>query len=141
MGLYNKSFLVAQGEMTQEELERSYVCFLPGFFRAIRFGTHEAHGKANLIEFNYLRKEGAITLDPETDRYTVNVDRMPTAVRSLTHDLCMIQAEGDYSQAEMFIEAYARVPEELERQLGKLGEIPTDIEPVYRAGRFLSGGS
>ena len=108
---------------------------------AIRFGTHEAHGKANLIEFNYLSKEGAITLDPETDRYTVHVDRMPTAVRSLTHDLCMIEAEGDYSQAEMFIEAYAQVPEELERQLAKLADIPTDIEPIYRAGRFLSGGS
>ena len=141
MGLYNKAMLVAEGYITQEELEKSYVCLLPGFFRASRFGTHEAHGRANLMEYNYLKELGAISLDPETDRYTVHMDKMPDAVRALTRDLCMIEALGSYEQAEQFIEKFAAIPEELERQLGKLGGIPTDIEPVYRAEEFLAGGS
>jgi hypothetical protein len=139
MGLYNKAFLVEEGTIDRAELERSYICFLPGFFRAIRFGVHEAHGKANMIEYNYLKEKGAIVLDPKTDRYRVLLDKMPAAVEALTRDLCMIQALGDYEGAGAFIEKYAAVPEEVERQLDKLDDIPTDIEPVYGAERFLRG--
>jgi len=139
MGLYNKAFLAREGYIDQAELERSYVCFLPGFFRAIRFGVHEAHGKANMIEYNYLKEKGAIVLDPKTGRYRVLTDKMPEAVEALTHDLCMIQALGDYERAGAFIEKYAAVPDEVQGQLDKLTDIPTDIEPVYRAERFLRG--
>jgi len=138
MGLCNKAFLVKEGYMTVEELEKSYICFLPGFFRAIRFGTHEAHGKANLIEYNYLKELGAITLDPKSDRYFVHTDRMPAAVRELTRELTMIEALGDHAQAEAFLEKYGQVPEELERHLGTLGHIPTDIEPVYGAAKLIN---
>jgi hypothetical protein len=118
-------------------MEKSYVCFLPGFFRAIRFGIHEAHGKANMIEYAYLKEKGAITLDPETDRYTVHMDKMPAAVEALTHELCMIQALGDYAAAEKFIQKYAQPTDEVLRQLEKLRDIPTDIEPVYSAEKYL----
>jgi len=139
MGLYNKAYLVKEDYMTIEELKRSYICFLPGFFRAIRFGTHEAHGKANLIEYNYLMELGAITLNVESDRYYVHTDMMPAAVRELTRELTMIQALGDYARAEAFLEKYGQVPPELERQLEKLGDIPTDIEPVYSAEELING--
>jgi hypothetical protein len=137
MGLYNKAFLVKQGYITQGELEKSYVCFLPGFFRAIRFGVHEAHGKANMIEYNYLKEKGAISLDPKTDRYTVHLDKMPDAVKALTHDLCMIEALGDYAAAEKFIAKYGEPTDDVLRQLEKMKEIPTDIEPVYSAEKYL----
>ena len=141
MGLYNKAFLVDQGYITAEELEKSYVCLLPGFFRAIRFGTNEAHGRANLMEYNYLKEKGAISLNPETDRYTVHLDKMPEAIQAMTRDLCMIQALGNYENAEEFIAKYAVVPDELEGMLEKLSSIPTDIEPVYDAEDFLTGGT
>jgi hypothetical protein len=51
----------------------------------------------------------------------------------------MIQALGDYAGAEAFLEKYGQVAPELERQLEKLTDIPTDIEPVYRAEEFISG--
>lgn len=137
MGLYNKSFLVKEGYITQDELDKSYVCFLPGFFRAIRFGIHEAHGKANMIEYNYLLEKGAITLDPKTDRYTVHLDKMPDAVEALTHDLCMLEALGDYAAAETFLDQYGHPTDDVLRQIDKMTEIPTDIEPIYKAEKFL----
>jgi hypothetical protein len=137
MGLFCKAFLAREGYITQEELEKSYVCFLPGFFRAIRFGTSSAHGQANMIEYNYLMEKGAITLDAETDRYTVHLDKMPGAVRALTRDLCMIQALGDYDKAEAFLEKYGHATDEVLRQLEKMKGIPTDIEPVYQAEKYL----
>ncbi len=137
MGLYNKALLVKEGYITQDELNKSYVCFLPGFFRAIRFGIHEAHGKANMIEYNYLLEKGAITLDADTDRYTVHFDKMPAAVEGLTRDLCMIQALGDYEGAEAFLEKYGHPTDDVLRQLEKMKSIPTDIEPMYSAQKFL----
>jgi hypothetical protein len=138
MGLYSKAYLVDENYITAEELHKSYVVFLPGFFRSIRFGVHEAHGKANMIQYNYLMDKGAISLNKETMRYTVHAEKMPDAIKSLTHDLCMVQAKGDYDNAQAFLDKWGTVPEEVEMQLKRLESIPTDIEPVYRAERFLS---
>jgi len=137
MGLYDKMFLAREGYITREELEKSYVCFLPGFFRAIRFGVHEAHGKANMIEYNFLKEHGAIELNPETDRYTVHIDKMPDAITALTRELCMIQALGEYDAAEAFLEKYGHPTDEVLRILEKMKHIPTDIEPIYRAEKYL----
>ena len=137
MGLYNKAFLAGRGEVDHEEMQKSYICFLPGFFRAIRFGIHEAHGRANMIEYNYIKEHGAISLNEKTGRYTVHVDKMPDAIRALTHDLCMIEALGDYARADSFITKYGQVPDEVTHHLAKLTDIPADIEPVYSAQKFL----
>ena len=111
--------------------------FLPGFFRAIRFGATSAHGKANMMEFNYMKEKGAIELVAETDRFRVNLDKMPEAVRSMTHDLCMIQALGDYDAAEAFIAKYGQMVPEVKRQLDKMNQIPTDIELLYESQEFI----
>jgi hypothetical protein len=137
MGLYNTGYLVEQGYLSREHGTKAYVNFLPGFFRAIRFGATSAHGKANMMEFNYMKEKGAIVLDPETDRFHVNLDQMPEAVRSMTNELCMIQALGDYDAAEAFIAKYGRMVPEVERQLEKMNAIPTDIELIYQAEAYI----
>jgi len=137
MGLYSTAYLVQQGYLPKEHETKAYVNFLPGFFRAIRFGATSAHGKANMMEYNYMKEKGAITLDAGTGRYHVNLDKMPGAVREMTRELSMIQALGDYEAAEAFIAKYGDMPPEVARQLEKLKSIPTDIEPVYTAEKFL----
>jgi len=113
------------------------VNFLPGFFRAIRFGATSAHGKANMMEFNYMREKGAIEIVDGTGRLRANLDKMPGAVRSMTNELCMIQALGDYDAAEAFIDKYGRMGPEVEEQLARMSEIPTDIELIYESEKFL----
>jgi hypothetical protein len=137
MGLYNTAYLVQQGYFSKEHEMKAYVNFLPGFFRAIRFGATSAHGRANMMEFNYMREKGAIELVADTDRFRVNLDKMPEAVRSMTHDLCMIQALGDYDAAEAFIAKYGRMVPEVKRQLEKMNQIPTDIELLYESQKFI----
>jgi len=131
MGMYNAQFLVQKSVMTREDLNRGYVVFLPGLFRAVRFGLHEAHGKGNMIQYNWFKDQGAIVLDPATDRYAVVLDKMPEAVRSLTHELCVLEGNGDYAAAAAFVEKWGAVPPEVERIVGKLVNIPTDVEPLY----------
>jgi hypothetical protein len=131
MGMYNAEFLVQKGAMTKEDQERLYVVFLPGLFRAVRFGLHEAHGKGNMIQYNWFKDQGAIVHNKETDRYTVVLEKMPEAARSLTRDLCILQANGDYAAAEAFVAKWGAVPPEVARIVDRLSSIPTDVEPIY----------
>ena len=138
MGLYNTEFLVTKGVYTKEELDQAYVVFLPGFFRAIRWGLHEAHARGNMIQYNWFKDQGAIVHDATTDRYTVVLDKMPEAVKSLTSELCTLQATGNFDAAQAFIDKWGTVPPEVERIVGKFGDIPTDVAPNYNADRFVT---
>jgi hypothetical protein len=138
MGLYNTAFLVEKGFYTKDELDQAYVVFLPGFFRAIRWGLHEAHAKGNMIQYNWFKDQGAIVHDPATDRYTVVLDKMPAAVKSLTSELCMLQARGDFDAAQAFVDKWGAVPTEVERIVAKFNGIPRDVAPNYDASRFMT---
>ena len=138
MGLYNTSFLVEKGYFTKEDLDKAYVVFLPGFYRAVRWGLHEAHAKGNMIQYNWYKDKGAIVHDPATDRYTVVLDKMPEAVKSLTQELCMLQARGDFDAAQAFVDKWGAVTPEVERVVAKFAGIPTDVAPNYDASRFTT---
>lgn len=133
LGLFNNQYLLKQGVITREQLERQYVVFLPGLFRSVRFGLHEAHGKGNMIQYNWFKDHGAIVLNETTDRYTVDFDKMGEAAMSLTRELCMLQAQGDYNAAQAFVDKWGNVPPEVERIVGKLSAIPSDIAPDYHS--------
>jgi len=140
LGLYCTRVLVKEGFLDKATETKGYICFLPGFFRSIRFGATAAHGKANMMEFNFFREKGAIEFDPETEKFHVHVDKMPAAVEAMASKLLMIQALGDYDGAKAFIDLYSQSSPELEKLLGKLKDIPTDIEPVFAAEEFLDMG-
>ncbi len=139
LGLYNTAFLVKEGFFPKEQETKAYITFLPGFFRAVRFGIHAAHGRANMIEFNYMREKGAIVYDAETEKYSAVLKKMPAAVEALSKKLLMIEALGDYDAAKKMIEKYGAMPPEMERMLEKLETIPSDVEPIYTAEKYLKG--
>ena len=91
-----------------------------------------------MIEFNWMREQGAIVLNEKTERFHVNVDKMPEAVESLTAALLLIEAEGDYEKSKAFLDKYATMTADLEGLLAKLKGIPVDIEPIFRAEKYLS---
>ncbi len=130
-GLYSTVFLVKEGFFPKEQEEKSYITFLPGFFRAIRFGIHKAHGRANMIQFNYMKEKGAVVYSEATEKFSVDLEKMPGAMKSLANELLMIQAKGDYEAAKKLIDTYGNMTPEVEKVLAKLTTIPTDIEPIY----------
>jgi hypothetical protein len=114
------------------------VVFLPGLFRSMRFGLHEAHSQGSLIQYNWFKDQGAIVLDPATDRYTVDYERMREAAMSLTRELCLLQARGDYDAAQAFVDRWGTVPPEVERIVGKMTNISSDVAPEYDVRRFTA---
>ena len=138
VGLFSSQYMIENGELPREMEQQIYATFLGGFFRSVRFGANEAHGRANMIQFNYLMEQGGIEVNDE-GLYQVNYDRIRDAVRNLAHDLLTIEGDGDYEAAQQFIERYGTVSDDLLRALERLEGIPVDINPSYPAVERLQG--
>lgn len=131
VGLYDTQFLIDKGVFPKEFEEETYATFIAGIFRSVRFGIDAAHGKANIMEFNFLREKGGINYDSEKGKFSANFDRIKEAVKDMAHELLMIEAKGDYDAAKLFMDQYAYMPPEIEKALIELRDVPVDIEPIY----------
>jgi hypothetical protein len=95
----------------------------------LRFGAGEAHGRAEMMEFNYLLEGNAVT--HSNGRYVINYARVPGVVAALAKELLTIEATGDRARAEALLAKYDRMPAELTAALAAVKDIPVDIEPVF----------
>ncbi len=115
------------GERNERQL---YNTFLASAFRTLRFGLKDAHGKGMAVQFNYLVDRGAFVAGAG-GTYEVNFDKVKSAVRDLDHDLLTLEATGDYAGAKKMLDELGVVRPELAAALGRLKDIPTDIEPLF----------
>ncbi len=138
LGLYMITKLLESGQLTEGQLEDYYVTFMAGIFRSVRFGAASAHGKANMIRFNFFQNLEAFTRD-ENGRYRVNMDKMEIAMTQLSRKLLELQGEGDYESARSFLDEKGFVGEILKGDLQRINQagIPTDI--VFEQGAKVLG--
>ncbi len=138
LGLYMVTRLLETGELKAGSLEDYYVTFMAGIFRSVRFGASSAHGKANMIRFNFFRDLGAFTRE-ESGRYRVNIDKLKLAMTELSQKLLELQGEGDYQAARQFLDDKGFVGELLKADLERVNRagIPTDI--VFKQGIDVLG--
>ena len=139
VGVVNAEYLGKKGALPSDILDRLPPTYLAGVFRAVRFGTEEAHGKAVLVAFNYLFKGGAFTYDQGSGRFSVNNQVFYQRARELAGVLLLLQAKGSYADAKALIEEYGTVTEEMRSALSKLGDVPVDILPNYTILRKMKG--
>lgn len=128
LGLYMVSKLLENGEISEGALEDYYVTFMAGIFRSVRFGASSAHGKANMIRFNFFKDRGAFTRN-ESGQYRVHMDKMKLAIAQLSDQILQLQGNGDYEAARKFADNMGFVGEILKADLERVNQrgIPTDI--------------
>ena len=129
VGLYGLHWLVEHNALPKERLEEYYASYLAGIFRTVRFGTVEAHGRAEMMEFNYLSEHLAIQRDA-SGRYAIGFAKIPDAVASLAKELLEIEATGDRARAEAWFAKYGTMPAELQAALKSASDVPVDVDPV-----------
>lgn len=129
VGMFALKWLVDRGVLPKERLEEYYASYVAGIFRTVRFGTGEAHGRAEMMEFNVLSEQGAIVEDG--GRYRVVYGRMPGAIDRLAKELLEQEAAGDRARAEAWFARYDRMPPGLERALAAAIDVPVDVDPVF----------
>ncbi|BFM10553.1 hypothetical protein R50072_07060 [Simiduia litorea] len=138
LGLYMISELFKRNQIEQGELMDNYVTFLAGIFRSVRFGASSAHGKANMVRFNYFKDAGAFSTDAD-GRYRVDFDKMTVAINDLSNLLLTLQGNGDYEGVVKLIEEKGVMGADLQAELDKLtaANIPVDI--TFVQGKSVLG--
>ncbi len=129
LGLYIVTTLYEKGELGAVDLMDYYVTFMTSIFRSVRFGAVSAHGKANMLRFNYFQEMKAFERDSVTGTYRVNMENMRKAMEQLTTRILTIQGDGDYQGAMDWIKKDAVIKEPLASDLLRLEKagIPVDI--------------
>jgi hypothetical protein len=128
-GMFGLKWLVDRGALPKERLEEYYASYVAGIFRTVRFGTAEAHGRAEMMEFNYLAEKGAIAR-ASSGRYVIDYAKMPDTLAALAKELLEIEATGDRARAEAWFNKYDKMPADLRSALDAANNVPVDIDPL-----------
>ncbi len=134
LGLYMITELHEAGELGDVDLRDFYVTFMTSVFRSIRFGAASAHGKANMVRFNYFLDEGAFVRDPNSGRYRVEFDRMQDAIAGLSRLLLTLQGDGDYAGAKELTESKGVITPMLQSDLDRLSDAGIPVDITFRQG-------
>src|SRR5205085_1510988 len=103
-GMVGLQWLIDKFALAKTRTDEYYASYVAGIFRTVRYGTAEAHGRAEMMEFNYLFEQKAI-LD-SGGRYSIDFAKIPQAIHGLAKELLEIEATGDRNRAEAWFSRY-----------------------------------
>ena len=138
LGLYMVEQLLKKGEITEGTLEDYYTTFMAGIFRSVRFGASSAHGKANMIRFNFFKEQGAFSKN-EQGLYKVNMQKMAIAMKNLSQLILTLQGDGDYEKVSKLIATHGDIKAELQADLAKLSAANIPVDVTFKQGKAVLG--
>jgi hypothetical protein len=130
VGMFALKWLVDHGVLPREKLPEYYASYVAGNLRTMRFGAAEAHGQAEMMEFNYYLEHGAIRR-LQSGGYEVDYENMPTQVENLAKELLETEATGDRTRAENWFRKYDVISPQLETALDRAVGVPVDVDPRF----------
>jgi hypothetical protein len=138
LGLYMVRQLLEKGVITQGKLEDYYITFMAGIFRSVRFGASSAHGKANMIRFNFFAEYGAFSRD-EKGLYLVNMAKMGEAIDALSKLILTLQGNGDYQGVADLVADKGIIKQTLAADLQRLTEASIPVDITFIQGKKVLG--
>ena len=132
LGLYMVQQLHKKGEI-DGDMKDYMTTFMAGIFRSVRFGASSAHGKANMIRFNFFKEKGAFSKN-EDGTYKVNFDKMEVAMKDLSNVILTLQGNGDYDGVLKLVEEKGKIPADLQADLDKLSEQNIPVDVIFEQG-------
>lgn len=138
LGLYMINQLHASGEI-QGELKNYYTTFMASIFRSVRFGASSAHGKANMIRFNYFKEMGAFVKDSETNTYKINMEKFAEATQKVAEIILTMQGDGDYDRAAQVVADKGVIDAGLQVDLDRLTKKGIPVDVVFEQGVDVLG--
>ena len=137
LGLYMVTKLVEKGEL-EGNIEGYYTTYMAGILRSVRFGAASAHGKANMLNFNFFQEKGAFEKTSD-GRYKVNYEKFRTAMNDLGALILTLQGNGDKAGVEALQKEKSVIKADLQSDLNALQQkgIPVDI--VFEQGPAALG--
>ena len=111
---------------------------MASIFRSVRFDASSAHGKANMIRFNYFADEGAFKRN-EKGQYAIDMDKMRAAMNSLSEKILTLQGDGDYNGVAELVATLGVVSPQLKADLDKLADAGIPVDVTFKQGKDVLG--
>ncbi len=138
LGLFMTTQLIARGEVKDITADDCFVTYMAGLIRSVRFGAASAHGKANMMCFNFFADNGAFERGTN-GTYKVNFEKTREAMNKWAAMVLKFEGDGDYTGASAYLEINGKIREALQSDIARLktANIPLDI--VYEQGTTVLG--
>ncbi|MFH0892883.1 MAG: Zn-dependent hydrolase [Bacteroidota bacterium] len=138
LGLFMATTLIEMKEITNITAEDCYVTFVAGIFRSVRFGAASAHGKANMMCFNFFEDNKAFTVNND-GTYKVDFVKVKEVVNLWAAKIITWQGNGDYDGLKAYFEKNSNIRPALQKELDRLktANIPVDI--IFDQGKQTLG--
>jgi hypothetical protein len=138
MGLYLVTKLHEMGQLEEGEVMDNYITFFAGIFRSCRFGAGDAHGKSNMIQFNYFTDKGVFNRNDD-GIYSVDFEKMKDAAVTLMQKIIHVEGDGNYAEAKQWIDEKGVIFPPLQADIDRINgrNIPVDI--VFIQGKKVMG--
>ena len=133
LGLYMIKQLHDQGEI-EGDLHDFYVTFMTSIFRSVRFGASSAHGKANMIRFNFFKEHGAFERSEKDGTYRVDFDKLESAAEAMSKIILTLQGDGDYEGVAALVADKGKIGAQLQADLDALGAAGIPVDIVFEQG-------
>ena len=137
LGLYMVQQLHEKGEI-DGDMKDYMTTFMTSIFRSVRFGASSAHGKANMIRFNFFKEKGAFSRN-EDGTYKVNYDNMIVAMKDLSNLILTLQGNGDYDGVAKLVAEQGIISDELQADLDRLSFANIPVDVVFEQGTEALG--
>lgn len=137
LGLYMVSSLLKKGEL-KGDIKDYYTTFMAGILRSVRFGASAAHGKANMLCFNFFNSRGAFERTA-AGSYKVNYNKFESAMNELSNKILTLQGNGDKSAVEKLQKEMAVIHSGLQSDLDRLGKKGIPVDVVFEQGIEVLG--
>ncbi len=137
LGLFMIQQLIKKGDLKQD-FKDNMVTFMAGIFRSVRFGASSAHGKANMIRFNFFKEKGAFSRNAD-GTYKVNFDKLELAMKDLSSLILTLQGNGDYDGVANLVATKGIISDELQADLDRLGAANIPVDVVFEQGVDVLG--
>jgi hypothetical protein len=139
LGLYMVTKLHEKGELGDAPLEDYYTTFMASIFRSSRFGAASAHGRANMVRFNYFLENGAFSRDEETGAYRADYEKMRQAVDALSEMILRLQGDGDYEGVTALMAEKGIISGQLQEDLDRIAEAGIPVDIIFEQGTEVLG--
>jgi hypothetical protein len=137
LGLYMVTQLHAKGEI-EGDIKDYYTTFMASIFRSVRFGTSSAHGKANMIRFNFFKEMG-VFVRSEAGVYKINYEKMNEAMNALSAKIIKLQGDGDYDAVAALVKESMEIKADLAKDLARLSDLGIPVDVVFEQGVEVLG--
>ncbi len=135
MGIYLLLYLIKEcyiSDCSAPEVANTYVI---GLIRSMRFGKENAHGRASIIQWNYLVEEDVIKIGNiegekgknNSIKLIIDLSKFEKIFETILAIILTFQAEGDYDKTKSFIDKYSNIDPVLKNILDEIENLPIDI--------------